>query len=104
MILLLPYSYLSCRANPTNHKNYKFAEIRNIQYRDIRQIGNEDNEEDNIRSLSVKQLKDICIACDLLRNSLKEDLIACIIAYFESIMHDSSNSLEYLNKIIDDDK
>ena len=95
----MPYSCATCRRNLTIINNYEFNTIRNIQQRDIRKIANDDNEEEDILSLTIKELKDIYITYHLPQSGQKSELIGHIFTHLSSLSKVEEEILFIENKV-----
>ena len=68
----------------------------------IRVIHIDEEEEGDVSSLAVKELKDTCLTYHLPRSGNKSHLIARIVAHFESLSHYGTDGFQHLDVIVED--
>ena len=90
IISYLPCSCVNCLRNLIDWNNYEFSD----------DADDEDEDNDDMRKWTVRELKDACLTYYLPRSRNKPDLIARIISHLESLSCDETNEFQHLDDVI----
>ena len=87
----------------SSHDDCEFASVRSLEVEDMRCDVEDDEEDDDMLTMSVKDLRELCRTHQLPLSGKKADFSNYVVAHLESISLIHSSSLENLDWILEDD-